>query len=66
MKYLIEFTEQEERLFVDCLKNNVLSMSWELLKKAYERGDVKKVENENDLQRCNQQEREDIQRKIDI
>ena len=41
--YQVRLTEQEERLFIEGLRNNLSSISWTLIQKAYKRGDIKKV-----------------------
>jgi len=49
-EYRIRLTIEEERLFLEGLRHNVSSISWTILKKAYKRGDIKKIKDEKDIQ----------------
>ena len=46
-EYQIRLTTDEERLFLEGLRNNISSISWTILKKAYKRGDIRKIEKDS-------------------
>jgi len=42
--YILNLTEEEDRLFKERLEKNMSSISWTLIKKAWKRGDLKEME----------------------
>jgi len=53
-EYWLRLTIDEERLFLEGLRNNISSISWSILKKAHKRGDIRKIKNGKDIQQSSE------------
>ena len=47
-EYLLRLTTDEERIVVESLKNNLSSIIWTIIKKAYKRNDFIKLKEKKD------------------